>query len=336
MDFAMDNELDLELLSLKRHAEWRGKVATQVKMPLKSDSELNMAYVPGSVEPCLEIEYDEKASFAYTGRSNKVAVISDGSAVLNLGNIGPAASLPYLEGKCAVFKAAANIDAVPLCVEEADYEDFVKTVVAISKNFGAINLAGIEREKSILLEKELAVKCQIPVWADYDAFALAICGGIINSAKLLKKEPSTMFTYVKLSHDEFKILEAMVKNMGLGDVICDEDKITEADLFVDINGDLEGINKAQKSGVPVVLGLHNQKAAMLVFPGVFKGLLDSKCAELNSDIKEAAAKALASVIYDDEICEDDILPGIFEPEVIEAISCAVVDEAGKEGMKDNV
>ena len=125
MDFAMDNDLDLELLSLKRHAEWKGKVGTEVKVPVRAKSELNMAFVPGCVEPCLEIEYDDKAAFAYTGRGNKVAVISDGTAVLNLGNIGAAASLPYLEGKCAVFKAAAGIDAVPLCIEEKDDEELI-------------------------------------------------------------------------------------------------------------------------------------------------------------------------------------------------------------------
>jgi len=337
MDFAMDNDLDMELLSLKRHAEWKGKVGTEVKAPVKSCSDFNMAFVPGCIEPCLEIEYDEKASFAYSGRCNKVAVISDGSAVLNLGNIGPAASLPYIEGKCAVFKAAAGVDAVPLCVTGETTEKLIQSVEAFSKNFGAVSLTGIEKEKSLLLQKELAEKCQIPVWADeIDAFAIAICAGIINTAKFLNKDTSAMLTYVKLSDADYETLSMMAEEMDLGRITRQQEELVNADLFVDLVTDIDGLNIAQKSNVPVVLGLSNQKAAMLAAPGVFKGLLDSKCKTITKDMKEAAARALASVIYDDEICEDDILPGIFEIEVIEAISAAIVDVCGKEGMKGNV
>jgi len=336
MDFAMDNDLDLELLSLKRHAEWKGKVGTEVKVPVRAKSELNMAFVPGCVEPCLEIEYDDKAAFAYTGRGNKVAVISDGSAVLNLGNIGAVASLPYLEGKCAVFKAAAGIDAVPLCIEEKDDESFVRTVAAISKNFGAINLAGIEREKGYRIEKELSEKCGIPVWADQDAFAITVCAGIINGAKLSGKEPDKMLTYVKLSDADYHALTSMVNAMNLGTITTDLNDVSRADLFVDINGDAEGLNKAQTAHVTAILGLPDQRASMLAFPGIFKGLLDARCKVIDDTMKEAAARAIASVLYDDEICEEELLPGIFEKEVIDAISAAIVDTYGKEGLKDNV
>ena len=166
MDFARDDQLDKKTLALKKHAEWRGKLEIKVKAPMQTQDDLAMAYTPGVAEPCLEIASDEKLAYTYTGKWNTVAVITDGTAVLGLGDIGPAAAMPVMEGKCALFKSFAGIDAVPICVNSKDPDEIVETIYNISKSFGGINLEDISAPRCFEIEKKLIEKCDIPVFHD--------------------------------------------------------------------------------------------------------------------------------------------------------------------------
>lgn len=193
MDFARDDQLDKKTLALKKHAEWRGKLEIKVKAPMQTQDDLAMAYTPGVAEPCLEIASDEKLAYTYTGKWNTVAVITDGTAVLGLGDIGPAAAMPVMEGKCALFKSFAGIDAVPICVNSKDPDEIVETIYNISKSFGGINLEDISAPRCFEIEKKLIEKCDIPVFHDdQHGTAIVVCAALLNAVKITGREMGKM------------------------------------------------------------------------------------------------------------------------------------------------
>lgn len=223
MDFAMDSELDKELLALKRHAEWRGKLAIEVKSPIETQEDLSLAYTPGVAQPCLEIAEDEKLAYTYTGKWNTVAVVTDGTAVLGLGDIGPSAAMPVMEGKCALFKSFADIDAIPICIDSKDVDVIVDTVYNISKSFGGINLEDISAPRCFEIEKRLIEKCDIPVFHDdQHGTAIVVCAALLNAIKVTGKESGLLKIVINGAGSAGISIAKMIMQMGFGEIIlCD-------------------------------------------------------------------------------------------------------------------
>lgn len=223
MDFTMDSELDKELLALKRHAEWRGKLAIEVKSPIETQEDLSLAYTPGVAQPCLEIAEDEKLAYTYTGKWNTVAVVTDGTAVLGLGDIGPSAAMPVMEGKCALFKSFADIDAIPICIDSKDVDVIVDTVYNISKSFGGINLEDISAPRCFEIEKRLIEKCDIPVFHDdQHGTAIVVCAALLNAIKVTGKESGLLKIVINGVGSAGISIAKMIMQMGFGEIIlCD-------------------------------------------------------------------------------------------------------------------
>ena len=181
--------MDYKELALKKHEEWKGKLSIETKVPITNKEELAIAYTPGVAAPCLEIKNDESSAYTYTGKGNLVAVITDGTAVLGLGDIGPSAGMPVMEGKCALFKTFAGIDAVPICIDSTDIDTIVNTVYNISKSFGGINLEDISAPRCFEIERRLIEMCDIPVFHDdQHGTAIITTAGILNASKLPEKK----------------------------------------------------------------------------------------------------------------------------------------------------
>ena len=223
MDFTMDSELDKELLALKRHAEWRGKLAIEVKSPIETQEDLSLAYTPGVAQPCLEIAEDEKLAYTYSGKWNTVAVVTDGTAVLGLGDIGPSAAMPVMEGKCALFKSFADIDAIPICIDSKDVDVIVDTVYNISKSFGGINLEDISAPRCFEIEKRLIEKCDIPVFHDdQHGTAIVVCAALLNAIKVTGKESGLLKIVINGAGSAGISIAKMIMQMGFGEIIlCD-------------------------------------------------------------------------------------------------------------------
>jgi len=212
--------MDTKELALKKHAEWQGKLSVNCKEPITNKEELSIAYTPGVAAPCLEIEKDESLAYTYTGKGNTVAVITDGTAVLGLGDIGPSAGMPVMEGKCALFKSFANIDAVPICVDSKDPKVIIDTIYNISKSFGGINLEDISAPRCFEIERALIEKCDIPVFHDdQHGTAIITCAGLLNACKLLKKPMGEMKIAISGAGSAGISIAKMIIAMGFGDVI---------------------------------------------------------------------------------------------------------------------
>ncbi|MDO5303229.1 MAG: NADP-dependent malic enzyme [Clostridia bacterium] len=212
--------MDTKELALKKHAEWQGKLSVNCKEPITNKEELSIAYTPGVAAPCLEIEKDESLAYTYTGKGNTVAVITDGTAVLGLGDIGPSAGMPVMEGKCALFKSFANIDAVPICVNSKDPKEIIDTVYNISKSFGGINLEDISAPRCFEIERALIEKCDIPVFHDdQHGTAIITCAGLLNACKLLKKPMGEMKIAISGAGSAGISIAKMIIAMGFGDVV---------------------------------------------------------------------------------------------------------------------
>lgn len=212
--------MDTKELALKKHAEWQGKLSVNCKEPITNKEELSIAYTPGVAAPCLEIEKDESLAYTYTGKGNTVAVITDGTAVLGLGDIGPSAGMPVMEGKCALFKSFANIDAVPICVDSKDPKVIIDTIYNISKSFGGINLEDISAPRCFEIERALIEKCDIPVFHDdQHGTAIITCAGLLNACKLLKKPMGEMKIAISGAGSAGISIAKMIIAMGFGDVV---------------------------------------------------------------------------------------------------------------------
>ncbi len=381
--------------SLKKHAEWKGKIEVIAKVPVETADDLSLAYTPGVAQPCLEIQKDINKSYELTRRHNLCAVITDGSAVLGLGDIGPEAGMPVMEGKCVLFKAFGDVDAIPLCVKTKDVDEFVNAVYLISGSFGGINLEDIAAPRCFEIERKLKEKCDIPIFHDdQHGTAVITLAGLVNALKVVgkKKEDIKVVTsgagaaaiaIVKL------LLSAGVKHV----VMCDRkgaiykgreglnwikeemaevtnqeqekgslaDVIKGADVFIGVSGpgtlttDMvktmakDAIifacanptpeifpEEAKAGGARIVStgrsDYPNQINNVLAFPGIFRGAFDVRASDINEEMKMAAAEALASLIPDDELNEENIIPKAFDKRVGPAVAKAVADAARRSGV----
>ncbi|MEE0514890.1 MAG: NADP-dependent malic enzyme, partial [Emergencia sp.] len=377
---------------LAKHAEWRGKLSIETKAPITSKEELAVAYTPGVAEPCLEIQKDESLAYTYTGKGNTVAVITDGTAVLGLGDIGPSAGMPVMEGKCALFKAFAGIDAVPICIDSKDPQVIIDTVYNISKSFGGINLEDISAPRCFEIERALIEKCDIPVFHDdQHGTAIITCAGLLNAVKVTGKKMGELKIVISGAGSAGISIAKMIMRLGFGDIILcgskgtiydgapynntEQQKMAEITNPQNLKGSLTdamvgadiliGVSKpgivtqdmirsmakepivfvmsnpvpeimpdlAKEAGAAVVgtgrSDFPNQVNNVIAFPGIFRGALDARAPRITEEMKEAAARAIASVIPEEELNADYVLPDPFNPLIVERIAKAVMAEAEK-------
>lgn len=275
--------MDYAKEALRLHAKWNGKLETVPKMKIENKDDLSIAYTPGVAAPCLEIEKDKKNSYVYTGRSHTVAVISDGSAVLGLGNIGPEAGMPVMEGKCVLFKALGNVDAVPLCLNTQDTDELVQIISSLEPSFGGINLEDIAAPRCFEVEKRLQEKMNIPVFHDdQHGTAIVVCAALVNALKLAEKQNPTIV--INGAGSAGVAIATLILKIGLGNVILvDKQGILTADMDLTSGqrGLIDKLNKEGKTG-----SLKDALVGADVFIGVSAGHIVSK--EMIASMNEKA------------------------------------------------
>jgi len=381
--------------SLKKHYKWQGKIEIKSRVKANSKRKLSLAYTPGVASACLEIQKDIDKSYDLTRRWNTIAVVTDGTAVLGLGDIGPEAGMPVMEGKCVLFKEYGDVDAIPLCIRSKDVDEIVNTISLLAGSFGGINLEDISAPRCFEIEKRLKDKLDIPVFHDdQHGTAIVVCAGLINALKvvdkkwedvsivingagsagiaiarlLLNKKPKDIVLVDKMGaldidenwmNDAQKQISKLTnKNHQKGnlkEIIKDKDifigvssgNIVDKEMIKSMNEDAivfalanpvpEIMPKiAKKAGARIVASgrsdYPNQVNNVLVFPGLFRGTLDARAKEINEEMKMAAADALADLIDDEELNEDNIIPLPFDEMVKECVSTAVKKAAFKTGV----
>ena len=372
--------------ALALHKEWNGKIETTPKCEVKSREDLALAYTPGVAEPCKVIAEDKEAAYQYTIKSNTVAVVSDGSAVLGLGNIGAAAAMPVMEGKAVLFKEFGNVNAFPICLATQDTEEIIKTVVNIAPAFGGINLEDISAPRCFEIESRLKELLDIPVFHDdQHGTAIVVLAGIINALKVTGKKKEDCKIVVNGAGSAGIAISKLLLRYGFPNLtLCDKsgilnkdskdlnwmqkemmevtnlegksgtlaDAFVGADIFVGVSAPnivseemVASMNKdailfamanptpeimpdlAKKAGAKVVgtgrSDFPNQVNNVVAFPGIFKGALEGRATQITEEMKLAASLALASLVPDDELNEDNILPEAFDPRVADVVSAAV-------------
>lgn len=387
--------MDIRKESLKKHYEWNGKIEVVSRVSISNSEDLSLAYTPGVAEPCLEIQKDYEKSFELTRRNNLVAVITDGTAVLGLGDIGPEAGMPVMEGKCALFKEFADVDAFPICVRSKDVDEIVNTIYLISGSFGGINLEDIAAPRCFEIEKKLKEKCDIPVFHDdQHGTAVIVAAGLLNALKIVGKNIKTANVVVNGAGSAGIAITKHLFNMGaknitlcdINGIICEgDDSLSEvhkymatitnrdkktgsladamkgADVFIGVSApnivNEEMIKSmadnpvifsmanptpeimpdvAKKAGAAVVgtgrSDFPNQINNVLAFPGIFRGALDCRASEINEEMKIAASYAIASLVGDDELNPEYILPQAFDKRIGKAVAEAVKKAAVKTGV----
>ncbi len=387
--------MDVNKLAIEKHRQWGGKIEVITRATIETKEDMSLAYTPGVAAPCLEIEKDESLAYEYTRKNNLVAVITDGTAVLGLGDIGPSAAMPVMEGKCALFKRFADIDAVPICVDSKDTDVIVETIKNISKSFGGINLEDISAPRCFEIEKRLIEECDIPVFHDdQHGTAVIASAGLLNAVKLTGKKMGQLKIVINGAGAAGTSITQLLLTMGFGDVImCDRSgaiwdgrpennsakqemaKITnkgmfkgtlaeavkDADVFMGVSaaGVLTGEMVQTMAKNPIIFAMANpipeimpeeaiaagaavvgtgrsdfpnQVNNVLCFPGIFRGALDVRARKITTEMKVAAAKAIANVIPEEELKSDYILPDPFNPEVVKAVAKAVAEEAIRSGL----
>ena len=386
--------MDKKQLAIEKHKEWKGKIEVISRAPVTNREELALAYTPGVAEPCLLIAEDEEKAYDYTRKGNLVAVITDGTAVLGLGDIGPSAGMPVMEGKCALFKTFADVDAFPLCVNSKDVDTIVNTIALISKSFGGINLEDIAAPRCFEIEKKLKEVCDIPVFHDdQHGTALVVGAALLNAVKVTGKTMGQLRVVINGAGAAGVSIGKLLIAMGFGNIImCDingiicegdenlnsgqeeishisnrnkehgtlADALKGADIFVGVSRPNlvtkemvasmnQGIVFAMANPVPeimpdeakaggaVVVGTGrsdypNQINNVLVFPGLFKGVLAVRARDITEGMKIAAAHAIAAVIPEEELTAEYVIPSSFDKRVALAVANAVAQEAVKEGI----
>lgn len=387
--------MDIRKESLKKHYEWNGKIEVVSRVSISNSEDLSLAYTPGVAEPCLEIQKDYKKSFELTRRNNLVAVITDGTAVLGLGDIGPEAGMPVMEGKCALFKEFADVDAFPICVRSKDVDEIVNTIYLISGSFGGINLEDIAAPRCFEIEKKLKEKCDIPVFHDdQHGTAVIVAAGLLNALKIVCKNIETANIVVNGAGSAGIAITKHLFNMGaknitlcdINGIICEgDDSLSEvhkymatitnrdkktgsladamkgADVFIGVSApnivNEEMVKSmadnpvifsmanptpeimpdvAKKAGAAVVgtgrSDFPNQINNVLAFPGIFRGALDCRASEINEEMKVAASYAIASLVGDNELNPEYILPQAFDKRIGKAVAEAVKKAAVKTGV----
>lgn len=387
--------MDIRKESLKKHYEWNGKIEVVSRVSISNSEDLSLAYTPGVAEPCLEIQKDYEKSFELTRRNNLVAVITDGTAVLGLGDIGPEAGMPVMEGKCALFKEFADVDAFPICVRSKDVDEIVNTIYLISGSFGGINLEDIAAPRCFEIEQKLKEKCDIPVFHDdQHGTAVIVAAGLLNALKIVGKNIETANVVVNGAGSAGIAITKHLFNMGaknitlcdINGIICEgDDSLSEvhkymatitnrdkktgsladamkgADVFIGVSApnivNEEMVKSmadkpvifsmanptpeimpdvAKKAGAAVVgtgrSDFPNQINNVLAFPGIFRGALDCRASEINEEMKVAASYAIASLVGDDELNPEYILPQAFDKRIGKTVAEAVKEAAVKTGV----
>ena len=387
--------MDYAKESLRLHGQWKGKIEVVATVPVSNKEELSLAYTPGVAQPCLEIQKDISKSYELTRRHNLCAVITDGSAVLGLGDIGPEAGMPVMEGKCALFKAFGGVDAFPLCVKTKDVDEFVNTVYLISGSFGGINLEDISAPRCFEIERKLKEKCDIPVFHDdQHGTAVIVLAGLTNALKVVgKKKEEVKIVTAGAGAAGISIVK-MLLNAGFRNItMCDRQgalykdapgmnwaqaemaqltnpdqasgtlaqMLVGADVFIGTSAPgivtremVASMNRdaiifacanptpeifpeeAKAGGARIVStgrsDYPNQINNVLAFPGIFRGAFDVRASDINEEMKMAAAYALASLIPDSELNENNIIPKAFDPRVGTAVAEAVAEAARRTGV----
>jgi len=356
--------------SLKKHYEWKGKIEVTQRVDVKTKEDLSLAYTPGVATPCLEIQKDESKSYELTRRWNTVAVITDGTAVLGLGDIGPVAGMPVMEGKALLFKAFGDVDAIPLCIKSKDVDELVRTIYLISGSFGGINLEDISAPRCFEVERRLKEICDIPVFHDdQHGTAIVLGAALINALKVVKKDISAVRVVINGAGSAGIAIAKHILALGVKNLIlCDKqgiinketakgnlaweemacltnkqnisgkliDAVKNADLLIGVSAAgafteemIKSMNKdaivfAMANPTPEIMpdvaitagarivgtgrsDFKNQINNLLAFPGIFRGALDAKAKCINDEMKMAASFALASIISEKELKEDNII-----------------------------
>ena len=387
--------MDIRQQSLKKHYEWKGKIEVISRVPINSREDLSLAYTPGVAEPCLEINKDINKSYELTRRSNLVAVITDGTAVLGLGDIGPEAGMPVMEGKCALFKAFADVDAFPLCIKSKDVDEIVRTIYLLSGSFGGINLEDISAPRCFEIERKLKEICDIPIFHDdQHGTAIVVAAALINALKLVKKQICEVKVVINGAGSAGIAIGKHLMNMGVKNltfcdrfgIICEGDKnnnpaqeeiskltnlghkkgtladaLKGADVFIGVsapnlvneemvksmasnailfpmaNPTPEIMPDIAKAAGARVVGtgrsdFPNQINNVLAFPGIFRGALDCRATCINEEMKVATSYALASLIPENEISEENIIASALDKRVAQVVAEAVAKVAKQTGV----
>lgn len=387
--------MDYKKLASKKHAEWQGKLEIAVRCPLDNRDDLSIAYTPGVAQPCLEIRDNPDLSYTYTRRGNTVAVISDGSAVLGLGNIGALAGMPVMEGKCVLFKTFGGVDAFPLVLNTQDTGEIVETITRLAPSFGGINLEDISAPRCFEIEEKLKKALDIPVFHDdQHGTAIVVLAALINALKVVNKQIKDIKVCLSGPGAAGTAITELLIKSGVKEVILNDkdgiiydgkedldwkkkelakktnfnklkgglkEAIAQADVFIGVsvprvlsaemiatmaekpivfamaNPEPEIYPDEAKRAGAVVVGTGrsdypNQVNNLLAFPGIFKGALSVRAREISDGMKIAAANALASLISEDQLSPDCVLPSPLDERAADAVAKAVAEQAIKEGL----
>lgn len=369
--------------ALEKHFEWKGKYETKVKCEIDTEEDLALAYTPGVADACLAIKENKDLSFSLTGRANSVAVITDGTAILGLGDIGPLAGMPVMEGKCALFKKYGGIDAIALCLNTKDSEEIIKTIKYLEGSFGGINLEDISAPRCFKIEERLKKELDIPVFHDdQHGTAIVVGAALINAAKLVRKDIKKLRGVINGAGAAGISIAKFLLSLGVEDIVMVDrcgiitkdvnydnkafneiklitnkrnlkgdlsDAIKNVDFFVGVSvGNIlkkEDIRKMNDKAIvfpmanPIpeisysdaidagayVVGTGsskwpNQINNALVFPGIFRGALDVRASDINDEMMKAAAYAIASMIKDEDLSKENIMPKVINTEVHKKIA----------------
>lgn len=382
--------MDAKELSLKKHYDWNGKIEVVSRCKVESMEDLAVAYTPGVAQPCLAIAENKELSYQLTRRSNLVAVVTDGSAVLGLGNIGPEAGMPVMEGKCVLFKEFADVDAFPICIDSQDVDTIVDTVALISKSFGGINLEDIAAPRCFEIEEKLKQRCDIPVFHDdQHGTAIVVAAALLNAMKVTGRKMGTAKIVINGAGAAGTAIAKLLMQMNFGAItMCDRygivcsgeewltkaqeelskvtnlehqkgllaDAVKGADIFVGVsrpgmltaemvstmakdsivlamaNPTPEIMPDEAKRGGAKVVGtgrsdFPNQINNVLIFPGLFKGVLSVRARQITEEMKISAAYALANIVSDEELSPEYIIPNALNKEVAKMVAEAVAKTA---------
>ena len=374
--------------ALMLHEKWNGKIDTVSKAEVNSREDLALAYTPGVAEPCKVIAENPDAAYKYTIKANTVAVVSDGSAVLGLGNIGPLAAMPVMEGKAVLFKEFGGVNAFPICLDTQDTDEIIETVVRIAPAFGGINLEDITAPRCFEIEERLKELLDIPVFHDdQHGTAIVVLAGIINALKVTGKTREDCRVVVNGAGSAGIAISKLLLTYGFRNVmLCDKagildrgmdglnwmqekmmevtnlegkrgtlaDALKGADIFVGVSApgivsaemvssmNRDAILFAMANPVPEIMpdiakaagarvvgtgrsDFPNQVNNVLIFPGIFKGALEGRATAITEEMKLAAAAAIAGLVDDSDLNDENILPAAFDPRVADVVSRAVKD-----------